>query len=40
MVWYKQRLKAKIQNVIILMENFKNIKELIKQAIKMDNKIY
>ena len=40
MVQYRQRLKAEIQNVIILIENPKDIKELIKQAIKVDNKIY
>ena len=40
MVWYRQGLKAEIQNTIILMENFKDIRELIKQVIKVDNKIY
>ena len=40
MVWYRQRLKAKVQNAIILIENPKDIRELIKQIIKVDNKIY
>ena len=40
MVWYRQGLKAEVQNVIILIKNSNNIKELIKQAIKVDNKIY
>ena len=40
MAWYRQRLKAEIQNAIILMEDSKDIKKLIKQAIKVDNKIY
>ena len=40
MVWYRQGLKAEVQNIIILMEDSKNIRELIKQTTKMDNKIY
>ena len=40
MAWYRQRLKAEIQNAMILIEDFKDIKELIKQAIKINNKIY
>ena len=40
MVQYRQRLKAEVQNAMILMEDPKNIRELIKQAIKVDNKIY
>ena len=40
MVQYRQRLKAEVQNAIILMENLNNIRELIKQAIKVDNRIY
>ena len=39
-VQYRQRLKAEVQNIIILMEDFKDIKELIKQAIKVNNRIY
>ena len=40
MAQYRQRLKVKVQNVIILMEDLKDIKELIKQAIKVNNRIY
>ena len=39
-VWYRQELKTEVQNVIILIKDFKDIKELIKQAIKVNNKIY
>ena len=38
--WYRQRLKVKIQNIIISIKDLKDIKELIKQVIKIDNKIY
>ena len=38
--WYRQGLKAEVQNMIILIEDPKDIKELIKQAIKVNNKIY
>ena len=40
MVWYRQGLKAEVQNAIILIEDPNNIKELIKQIIKVDNRIY
>ena len=40
MVQYRQGLKAEIQNAIILIKDPNNIKKLIKQAIKVDNKIY
>ena len=40
MAQYRQGLKAKVQNVIILIEDLKDIRELIKSAIKIDNKIY
>ena len=40
MVQYRQGLKAEVQNVIISIEDPNNIKELIKQAIKVNNKIY
>ena len=40
MAWYKQRLKAEIQNIIILMEDPNSIKDLIKQTIKINNRIY
>ena len=33
-------MKAEIQNTIILIEDLKDIRELIKQAIKIDNRIY
>ena len=39
-VQYKQRLKAEVQNTIILIKDPKDIKKLIKQAIKVNNKIY
>ena len=39
-IWYRQGLKAKVQNMMILMEDSKDIRELIKQAIKVDNRIY
>ena len=39
-VWYRQGLKAEVQNAIILMEDPKDIRELIKQTIKVNNKIY
>ena len=38
--WYRQGLKAEVQNMIILIEDSKDIKELIKQVIKVDNRIY
>ena len=37
---YRQRLKPKVQNVIISIKDSKDIKELIKQVIKVDNRIY
>ena len=40
MVQYRQGLKAKVQNAMILIKDFKDIKKLIKQAIKIDNRIY
>ena len=33
-------MKPKVQNIIILMDNLEDIKELIKLAIKIDNRIY
>ena len=39
-VQYRLELKAEVQNVIILIKDSKDIKELIKQAIKVDNRIY
>ena len=40
MVQYRQGLKAEIQNAIISIKDLKDIKELIKQVIKVDNRIY
>ena len=40
MAKYKRGLKLKVQDALILMENTKNIRELIKQAIKINNQIY
>ena len=40
MVQYRQGLKAEVQNIIISIEDPKDIKELIKQTIKVDNRIY
>ena len=40
MVWYRQGLKVEVQNIIISMKDFKDIRKLIKQAIKVDNRIY
>ena len=40
MVQYRQGLKAEVQNIIILIKDPKDIKELIKQIIKIDNRIY
>ena len=40
MVKYHQGLKPKVQDMLILMENVKDIKTLINQAIKIDYRIY
>ena len=40
MAWYRQGLKVEVQNVIISIKNPKDIRELIKQVIKVDNRIY
>jgi hypothetical protein len=40
MAQYKQGLKAKVQDAIILMEDADTLRELIDQAIKIDNRIY
>jgi len=40
MAQYKQGLKAKVQDAIILMEDAETLRELIDQAIKIDNRIY
>ena len=40
MVQYRQGLKAEVQNIIILIKDPKDIRELIKQVIKVNNRIY
>ena len=37
---YQKGLKIKVQNIIILIKNTNNLKELINQTIKIDNRIY
>ena len=37
---YHQRLKLKVQNALILMENANSITDLIKQVIKINNRIF
>ena len=40
MVQYKQGLKAKVQDAIILIEDVEILRELINQVIKINNQIY
>jgi len=40
MAQYKQGLKAKVQNAIILIEDVDTLRELINQLIKINNRIY
>ena len=40
MLQYRNGLKLKVQDVLILKDNLDNIKELINQAIKINNRIY
>jgi len=40
MAQYKQGLKAKVQDAIILMEDTDTLRELIDQLIKINNRIY
>jgi len=40
MAQYKQGLKAKVQDVIILIEDTDTLRELIDQLIKINNRIY
>jgi hypothetical protein len=40
MAWYRQGLKAEVQNAMISMEDPEDMRELIEQAIKVDNRIY
>ena len=39
-VRYQKGLKAKVQDALILKNNLNNLRELINQAIKIDNRIY
>ena len=40
MAQYKKGLKSKVLNVLVLMEDSKNIWELIDKVVKINNKIY
>ena len=40
MVKYCQRLKLKVQDILIFIENANSITDLIKQAIKINNSIF
>ena len=40
MAKYRKGLKAKVQDALILKNNLDNLRELINQAIKIDNRIY
>ena len=40
MAQYKKRLKLKVLNVLVLVEDSDNIKDLINKIVKIDNKIY
>ena len=40
MAKYKQGLKAKVQNALIYIQNAKSMRELIDQAVRIDNRIY
>ena len=40
MARYQKGLKAKVQNALILKDDLDNLRELINQAIKIDNRIY
>ncbi len=37
---YKQRLKSKIQNALIYIQDTKSMKDLIDQTVKINNRIY
>ena len=37
---YKKRLKSKVLNALVLIEDPKNMQELINKVVKIDNKIY
>ena len=40
MALYQKGLKAKVQDILIFIENADSIKELINQAVKINNQIY
>ena len=40
MTQYKKGLKSKVLNVLVLVEDFENMKKLINKIIKINNKIY
>ena len=40
MFQYKKRLKSKVLNALVLMEDPKNIRELINKVVKINNRIY
>ena len=37
---YKKGLKSKVLNALVLIEDFKNMQELINKVVKIDNRIY
>jgi len=40
MAQYKKRLKAKVLNALVLVEDLKDIRDLINKVIKINNRIY
>ena len=40
MTQYKKRLKSKVLNVLVLVEDLDDIKDLIDKVIKINNRIY
>jgi len=40
MAQYKKGLKAKVLNALVLVEDLKDIKDLIDKVVKINNKIY
>jgi len=40
MAQYKKRLKSKVLDVLILVKNFKDMRDLINKMVKIDNRIY
>ena len=37
---YKKGLKSKVLDALVLVEDFKNIRELINKVVKINNRIY